>query len=110
MPWFTAKYVRIGATNAPQTAALEAAKKSEFLDPEKSDLGESLGPRKHAHQAQEQNLIERVSHLPLLTRVLEVLEITQKDNRFGECSTARCCAIHCRSPLSESRIGIDSAL
>ena len=88
----------------------EAAKKCEFLDAEQGDLGESLGPGQHAHQAQQQNLIQRVGHLPLLARVGEVLEMTQKDDRFVECTTVRCCVTHCRSPLSESRIGIDSAI
>jgi hypothetical protein len=88
----------------------EAAKKCQLLDPEQGDLGESFAPGKHAEQAQQQDLIERVGHLPLLARVVEVFEMTQKDDRFVECTAVRCCVVHCRSPQSESRIGIDSAL
>src|SRR5208337_249481 len=88
----------------------EAAEKRKFLDAEQGDLGESLGTGQYGEQAQEPYLIERIRNLPLLARVMEVLEMTQKDDRFVECPTVRCRVVHCRSPLSESRIGIDSAL
>ena len=87
----------------------EAAKQCELLDAEQGDLSESLDPGKYPHQTQEQNLIERVSHLPLLARVVEVPEMTQKDNRFVECTAVRCCVAYCRSPPSEPGISIDSA-
>src|SRR5208282_3369056 len=80
----------------------EAAKKLKFLAAEEGDLGETLGSGQHGEQAQEQDLIERVGHLAWLARVLEVIEITQKDNCFVECRTACCRAVHCRSPSSES--------
>jgi hypothetical protein len=57
-----------------------------------------------------QNLIERVGHFALLARVAQVFEMTQKDDRFVECTTVRCRAVHCRSPLCESRIGIGSGV
>ena len=88
----------------------EAAKKRQLFNPEQGDLGESFGTGKHAEQAQEQDLIERVGHLALLARVVQIFEMTQKDDRFVECAAVRYCTVHCRSPFSESRIGIDSAL
>ncbi len=88
----------------------EAPQKRQLFNPEQGDLGQSLGPGKHAEQAQEQELVERVGHLALLARVVQIPEMTQKDDRFVECTAVRCRVVHCRSPLSESRIGIDSAL
>ena len=54
----------------------EAAKKRQFLGTEKGDLGETLGPGQHRQQAQEQDLIERVSHLTLLAGIMQIIEMT----------------------------------
>ena len=72
----------------------EATQQRQFLDAEKSDLGEALGAGQHGEQTQKQHLIERIAHLALLARILEVLEMTQENNRFGEGRTVRRHVVH----------------
>jgi hypothetical protein len=91
----------------------EATQKAELLNPEERNLGEALGTGQHAKQAQKQDLIERVSHLSTLTRVRQIFEMGQKNNRFVEGRAVRSRVAHHHSPpseSSESRIGIDSVL
>ena len=55
----------------------EAAQKLAFLAAEQGDIETNvLGPGQHGEQAEQQDLVERVGHLALLARVLQVLEIT----------------------------------
>jgi hypothetical protein len=86
------------------------AEQRELLCSEKRDLGEAFRAGQHGEQAQKQDLVERISHFAALARILEILEIAQKNNRLGECRTVHCRAVHDHSPSSESRVGIDSAL
>jgi hypothetical protein len=88
----------------------EATKKAQFLDAKEGDLGEALRAGQHTKQAQKQDLIERVGHLALLTRVRQVTEMIKEDNGFPVSCTVRYRVVHCPSPACESRIGIDSAL
>ena len=67
----------------------EAAQKLALLAAEQGDIDEGLGPGQHGEQAEQQDLVERVGHLALLARVLQVLEIAQKNHRLGECRTIR---------------------
>src|SRR3954447_21054543 len=86
----------------------EAAQKVKLLDAEQGDLDEVVGSGQHRKQAQQQDLVERVGHLALLTRILEVIEMTQKYNGFTKGRTAHGRAVHGRSPSSESRISVNS--
>jgi hypothetical protein len=54
----------------------EATQKLAFLAAEQGDIDKCLGPGQHGEQAEQQDLVERVGHLALLARVLQVLEIT----------------------------------
>src|ERR1700684_2384373 len=80
----------------------EAAEKLKFLDAEESDLGKALGSGQHGEQAQEQDLIERVGHLAWLARILESIEIAQKNNGLRKGRTVRGRAVHNR-PSSANR-------
>ena len=88
----------------------EAAQKLELLAAEQGDIDEGLGPGQHREQAQQQDLVERVGHLALLARVLQVLEMTQKNNRLVECGTIRRRVFHgCPRPANRG-VAMDSAL
>ena len=65
----------------------EAAQKFELLAAEQGDIDEGLDPGHYREQAEEGYLIERVCHRALLARVMQILEITQKDQRLVECGT-----------------------
>jgi hypothetical protein len=80
----------------------ETAQQLKLFDAEKGDIGETLGSGQHRDQAQKQDLRQRICHLDLLAWVSDIIEITEKDNCFVECLTARCSAVHCRPPPSES--------
>ena len=88
----------------------EAAQQVELLAAEQGDIGDGFGTGQHGEQAEEQDLVQRVGHLPLLARVLQILEITQKNNGLVECRAIRCRVFHGSSPACESRVAIDSAL
>jgi hypothetical protein len=60
----------------------EAAQKSELLAAEQSDIDERLGPSQYGEQAEQEDLIERMGHLALLARVMQILAMTQK-NRYS---------------------------
>jgi len=79
----------------------EAAKELKLLDAKQGDLGEALRSGQHGEQAQQHNLIARVTHPAWLARVTEVLELTQEHSRFVEGRTLRRRAVHGRSPSSE---------
>ncbi len=78
----------------------EPAEQSQLLDAEEGDLSEAFRAGQHAEQTQKQHLVERITHLAALPGVPEVFEIAQKDNRLGECPTARRHPIHAYSPAS----------
>ena len=67
----------------------EAAQKSELLAAEESDIDERLGPSHTGEQAEQEDLIERMGHLALLARVMQILAMTQKNQRLVECRTIR---------------------
>ena len=67
----------------------EAAQKSELLAAEQSDIDERLGPSQYGEQAEQEDLIERMGHLALLARVMQILAMTQKNQRLVECRTIR---------------------
>jgi len=48
----------------------EAAQQVDFLDAEQRDLGEAFGPSQHCQQAKQQNLVQRVTHLSGLARIV----------------------------------------
>ena len=76
----------------------KAAQKIQLFLAKAGDVGETLGAGHHRKQAQEQDLIERVGHLARLAWVFEVIEMTQKNDRFVECRTIRYPIVHGQSP------------
>lgn len=65
----------------------ETAQKLAFLAAEQGDIGNSLGTGQRCARSQEQDLVERVSHLALLARVLQICEIAQKHKHLGDLGT-----------------------
>ena len=56
------------------------------------------------------HLLQQVVHLPLLARILQVLEMTQENDGFAERRAVRCRVCHGSPPSCESRVDMDSAL
>ena len=54
----------------------EATQKIELLLAEPRDIGEGLRPSQHSEQAQEQDLVERIDHLPGLPVIRHVFEVS----------------------------------
>ena len=76
----------------------EAAQQAKLLAAEQGDIGDRLGAGQHGEQAKKQDLLQRIVHLPLLARILQVLEITQENNTLVERCATRCGACHGTSP------------
>ena len=62
----------------------EAAQKAQLLAAEQGDVGDGLRAGQDGDQAEEQDLFQRVVHLPLLAGIPQILEMTQKDDGFVE--------------------------
>src|ERR1700728_1703896 len=88
----------------------EATQQVQLLAAEQRDIGDGVGTRQHGEQTEDQDLLQRVVHLPLLARILQIFEMTQENDRLVECSAIRCRAFHGSSPACESRAAMDSAL
>ncbi len=88
----------------------ETAQQSELPGAEEGDLGEAFRAGQYGQQTQKQHLVERIGHLAALAWVRQVSEMTQKDNRLGQCRTVRCRAVHGHSPPNQSRTDMGSAL
>lgn len=86
---------------------MEAARQIALLAAEKGDIGDSLGTGQHREQAQEQDLVERVSHLALLVRVFQILEIAQTVSSNAAQSAV---AASMAAPSKRIEGSIDSAL
>ncbi|HME25015.1 MAG TPA: hypothetical protein VKI44_27425 [Acetobacteraceae bacterium] len=83
-PRFFAQMVT-GRRAVPEAA--EPAQQRQLLAAEPGDIDNGLGARQHGEQAEQENLVERVGDLPLLARVFQVLEMTQKNHRLVPGST-----------------------
>src|SRR5208282_6514209 len=78
--------------------AAEAAQKVQLLTAEQGDVGDGLRAGQDGDQAEEQDLFQRVVHLPPLAGILQILEMTQKNYGFIKRRAVRCCVPH-GSPL-----------
>jgi hypothetical protein len=82
----------------------------DLLLAEQGDLGDMLRPGQCGHQAQQQDLFERIGDFALLTRVRQVLEVRQKANPLGNRRQNRIAAVHDPFLPCKVKERIDSAL
>jgi hypothetical protein len=80
----------------------EPPEKLAFPATEPRDLDEGIGSGKHRQQGQQEYLIKWIHDLAALTWIWHIIEIIEKYDRFGKCSTVCRCVVHGRSPPTES--------
>ena len=76
----------------------ETAQQVQLLAAEQGDVGDGLRAGQDGDQAQEQDLFQRVVHLPLLAGILQIIEMTQKNYCLFK-RRARRCRLRHGSPL-----------
>jgi len=87
----------------------EAAEQIPLFHPEDGNIGDGLGARQHGEQAEEKDLLKRVTHFASLPGVVEVLEIAQKNDGFRERLASGCRAVHADFLNANRRKRIESA-
>lgn len=63
------------------------------------DVGDGFRPRDHRHKTQQQHLIQRIPYLRTLPTIRQILEMTQKNNRFRQCTGIASQTVHRDHPL-----------
>jgi hypothetical protein len=64
------------------TKGTKPAQEIKLLVTKAGDVGDGFSPGDHRHKAQQQHLIQRISYLRTLPTIGQILEMTQKNNRF----------------------------
>ena len=54
---------------------------AQLLAAEQGDIGDGVRARQDGEQAEDQDILQRVVHLPLLARILQIFEMTQRPSR-----------------------------
>ncbi len=78
--------------------AAEAAQKVQLFAAEQGDVGDGLRAGQDGDEAEEQDLFQRVVHLPLLAGILQITEMIKKNYGFVKRRAVRCRLRHA-SPL-----------
>jgi hypothetical protein len=95
----------------PSTRRWRAAKaEAQLLAAKQGEVGDGLRTGQDGDQAEQQDLLQRVVHFPLLAGIFQIIEMTQEDDGFVERDPVPLQLPPWLAPSCESRVVRGSAL